>query len=290
MTVPRLVPRVAIIGGTGFLGKNLQAELPKEWEVTFLCHVAKPVSPWKSYEANITDRESLASAFQGKDAVMHLVGIIREKPPEVTFKKIHTDGTRNVIEAATRAGVKKIIYVSALGASLEGRTEYFRTKAEAEELVKKSSLRYTIFRPSVIFGPGAGFTNQLLKTQRFAPFWPVPGGGNFLFQPISAKNVSQCLVQAVTDPQTDGKIFNLVGPERLKLREIIVFLREKAGSKKPIISVPLSIVRLMAKLKFQITEDELTMMEQGNFADPGYTTRVFQIPWTPFRNPDYPVF
>jgi len=182
-------------------------------------------------------RAALDRAMGGVDAVVHLVGIIVEKKGQ-TFHKVHVEGTENVVLAAEQAGVKRFIHMSALGRrNPDGAfsTEYHRTKALAEKVVRGSFLEWTIFRPSVVFGPGDGFVNQLAAMMRFPwtvlQLWSFPliGGGKTLLQPVAVGDVGRAFAGSIAHSSAVGQTYDLVGAERLSLREILQEIATATG-------------------------------------------------------------
>ena len=128
---------------------------------------------------------------------MHLVGIIHEKGDQ-TFDRVHREATENVLVAAQAAGAKRYLHMSAMGASEDSPSEYGRTKAAGEKAVRASSLDWTIFRPSIVFGPGDGFVSLLAPIVRSNPgFIPVIGPGTTKFQPVAISDVARLFADAL---------------------------------------------------------------------------------------------
>ncbi|MBI3592265.1 MAG: complex I NDUFA9 subunit family protein, partial [Nitrospirae bacterium] len=246
-----------IAGGTGFIGKHLINALSKNgYSVRCLVRNEEKAVVCKKagFEAaigDITNRESLKGKFDNCDIVVHLVGIIEEKA-DMTFENVHVKGTENLIDEAKKAGIRHIFYQSALGASVTAWARYFKTKAEAEEIVRASGIPYTIFRPSLVIGNGDGFTEKIKELVTIAPFVPVPGVGNAKFQPIYVKDWVKCFMKIFSDnppspPFTKGgmgRIYEFGGPEHLTYNEIVIQLMEAMGIHKPIIHVPVGMIKL----------------------------------------------
>ncbi len=236
--------KVLVTGGTGFVGREVVRQLHTlGYQVRVLCRPGgagnRFLAKYGAEEAagEVGDAVALDRAMRGIDAVVHLVGIIVEKRGQ-TFQKVHVEGTENVVRAAEKAGVKRFIHMSALGRrNQEGAflTEYHRTKALAEQVVRGSSLDWTIFRPSVIFGPGDGFVNQLAAMMRFPwtvlQLWSFPliGGGKTLLQPVSAGDVGRAFAGSIAHADAVGQTYDLVGAERLSLREILQEIATATG-------------------------------------------------------------
>ena len=173
---------ILVTGGTGFVGGHLIRRLRRDAlpvralarhpdSAHALIDLGVEVVP-----GDIADKTTIEKAVEGIERVVHLVGIIQEAAG-VTFRTVHVEGTRNMVEAARKAGVLHFFHQSALGTRPGAKSEYHRTKWEAEELVRKSGIPFTILRPSLIYGPGDGFTSRLSEVIRRAPVMPVIGSG-----------------------------------------------------------------------------------------------------------------
>ena len=192
---------------------------------------------------DVTTGEGLAGAVAGVDAVIHLVGIIRERGDQ-KFSDVHVHGTRNVLTAINAAGVERLVHMSALGASLESASSYQTSKAQAEQLVSDSGREWTIFRPSLGFGVGDDFFGRVLRDLvRLPPVIPVVGTGGYPFRPVSIEDVATAFCRALQLPDTAGQSFDLVGPREYTLRQLLELVRTELGSRKPFVNVPLPSLR-----------------------------------------------
>jgi NADH dehydrogenase len=216
-------------------------------------------------EGDITQPQSLEGAADGCEAVMHLVGIIREKPPVTTFDGVHTRGTIRVLEAAERAGVKKFLHMSALGARADG-TAYQRTKFEAEEVVRRSGIPHVIFRPSIVVGSGGEFIELLLRILRALPVTPVIGDGRYRLQPVDVEDVATAFVQAAERDDLAGECFEIGGPHKLTYNRVLEIICEEYGLHRRRLHVPVGLVKPLVdiasnwRLPTPVTSDELAMM------------------------------
>jgi NADH dehydrogenase len=290
---------VLVTGGTGFVGTHVcraliaRGFLPRllvregsEWKIPEDVRMACRVTP-----GDVTNRESVEYAVQGTVAVVNLVGIIREFPGQgVTFERLHVDGTRYVADAARRWEVSRLIHMSALGARPGGPTGYFDTKGRAEEIVRQSGVPWTIFRPSVIFGPGDGFINELSRIIRIAPVVPVPGDGAYRLQPVFIGDVAKGFADAVQKSGTEGKTFEIGGPERFSYNELLDRVAASVGRRARKVHVPLSmlrpaVARLQGFRRFPLTSDQLEMLLEGNVCDPDPFYSAFGF--SPFSLSDY---
>ncbi|MDI6728283.1 MAG: NAD(P)H-binding protein [Thermodesulfovibrionales bacterium] len=245
--------RFFIAGGTGFIGSHLVDALSKgEYASRCLVRTEERAAVCKKagFEAaigDITDRESLKGKLDNCDIVVHLVGIIEEKG-DMTFEKVHVEGTRNLIEEAKGANIKHIFYQSALGASINSWAKYYKTKAEAEEIVRTCGIPYTIFRPSLVIGKGDGFTEKLKELVRLGPFVPIPGSGNGKLQPIYVEDWVKCFLKVFSDESRithyASRIYEFGGPEHLTYNEIVLQLMEAMQIHKPLVHIPVKLIKL----------------------------------------------
>ncbi len=222
-------------------------------------------------QGDVGDPESLIRAAQGCEAVVHLVGIIQPAPGQ-SFRSIHVEGTKNVLEAAKKAGtVKHFIYQSALGTRENARSEYHKTKYEAEEMTRASGLGWTITRPSIIYGPGDEFTLRMKSLINLPlPYVPLIGSGKGLFQPVYIDDLTEALARITGEPRCYGKIAELCGPRRLTLNEVVQEIAEAVGKKKSIMHIPIpfaspAVLAMEAILpKPPVTLDQLLMLQEDN--------------------------
>ncbi|MEW5923633.1 MAG: complex I NDUFA9 subunit family protein [Candidatus Zixiibacteriota bacterium] len=286
--------KIAVTGASGFIGRNLVAELSRRGHsLRLLSHRKRPLTEAgrsiEVVEANVHDSDSLSQAFKNIDVVYHLVGIIAETK-QLTFDKTVVAGTYNVVSACKERGVKRLIYLSAAGTSSESGSRYFQSKWKAEEAVKGSGLNYTVFRPSVVFGQGDGFVSMLVKMIKSFPLVPIPGSGRYEMQPVYVGDLTKVMADAPDSNRAINRIFEIGGPEVLEYRQIIVILKRVLNKKRGSIYLPLGLMKLNASLleKFMkpapITRDQLIMLEAGNKADNSPLMDTFDITLTSFEN------
>ncbi len=285
-----------LTGGTGFVGGYVARRL-RARRHTVRALVRSPQATDSLAEqgieiavGDIVQPKSLDDAVDGCDTVIHLVGIIREKPP-ATFETVHTRGTLRVLEAAERCGVKRFVYMSALGARAEG-TAYQRTKFEAEELVRRSRIPSVIFRPSVIVGLGGEFTELLMRLVRSSPVTPVIGDGRYRLQPVDVEDVAAAFVQAAERDELHGKRFEIGGPHKLTYNRLLEIIGEEFGWRRRRLHIPVGFVRPLIELASNwrlptpIGSQELDMLfEESIIPGDGNALReVFGINPTSFRS------
>lgn len=243
---------IFIAGGTGFIGSNLLVALKdKGYKIRCLVRTSGRAAlckqeSFKPVIGDITDRESLRGTLEGVDMVVHLVGIIEEKG-EMTFEKVHLEGTRNLVDEAQLAGVKHFFYQSALGASPDSSARYYATKAGAEDIVKGSDIPYTIFRPSLVIGDKDSFTGKLKELIGLGPVVVVPGDGKARFQPMYVEDWVKCFLKILSDvariTNHKSQMYEFGGPEQLTYNELTAQLMEAMGIKKNIVHMPMFLAK-----------------------------------------------
>lgn len=285
---------IFLAGGTGFIGQNLLKALRQgNYRVRCLARTEEKVeicrkAGFDAVTGDITDKESLRDALSGVEIVVHLVGIIEEKG-EMTFERVHVEGTRNIVNEAKRSGVRHFFFQSALGASMSSDAVYQRTKAEAEEIVKESGIPYTIFRPSIVIGEGDGFTEKLKELVRIGPFVPIIGTGSARFQPIYVGDWVRCFLSIIERQEAIGKTYEFGGPEHLTYNDLVLQLMDVMKIKKPLIHIPLSLARIgvplmgigskvsriIGKKVPTVTSEQLMLLERDNICDIDSVKKIF---------------
>ncbi|GIW32250.1 MAG: NADH(P)-binding protein [Meiothermus sp.] len=277
--------KVLIVGGSGYVGTHMaQHLLERGHQVTVASRRGSgPLEGVRYVVADAARNEGLLEAAQGQEALIYLVGIIRERGDQ-TFRQAHVDGVRHSLAAAKAAGIARFVHMSALGTARGTGSRYYETKAEGEELVQTSRLDWTILRPSLIFGQGDEFFGGILKGLVTAPipFIPLIGDGRFVFRPIWVGDVAAAFEQALGRPNTIHRSYNLVGPKEYTFRELLLLVRDTLGSRKPLLSIPLPlmdwVVPLISPLPFSpITRDQYLQLKMGNTADPVHMRHAFAL-------------
>lgn len=293
--------KVLVTGGTGFVGTYLVNRLlHRGHAVTVLARDPRKTRnrynrPVAVAAGDVLDRASIAAAVSGQEALIHLVGIINEKGAQ-TFDRMHREATENAVAAAGDAGVRRYLHMSAMGSSEDAPSEYGRSKAAGEKAVRASGLDWTIFRPSIIFGPGDGFVSLLAPIVRSNPgFIPVIGPGTTKFQPVSIEDVARVFADALEKPETARRAFEVGGPDVLTLNDIYREIAAAVGKPgKPLVHLPLWYGRLLARA-FEalarrgvfadppLTRDQLQSLGRDNVGDTADTVAVFGGDWKRFR-------
>jgi uncharacterized protein YbjT (DUF2867 family) len=293
--------KVLVTGGTGFVGTHLVNRLlHRGHAVAVLARDPRKTRnrynrPVETAAGNVLDPESVAAAAAGRDAVVHLVGVISEKGDQ-TFDRMHREATENVVAAAEASGVRRYLHMSAMGSSEDSPSRYGRSKAAGERAVRSSGLDWTIFRPSIVFGPGDGFVSLLAPIVRLNPgFIPVIGPGKTRFQPVSIGDVVRTFADALEKPETVGRSFELGGPEIFTLNDIYREIAAAVGKPgKLLVHLPLWYGRVLAG-GFEwlarrgvleappLTRDQLKSLERDNAADVSGSLATFPGDWKRFR-------
>jgi NADH dehydrogenase len=294
--------KVLITGGTGFIGREIVNQLLAAGHSPRLL-VRDPAAPRaralsakgdvELIAGDVLDAEALRSTGKDCDAVIHLVGIISEAGSQ-TFERVHTEATRNMVAAAQTAGLKRFIHMSALGTRANAASRYHRTKWAAEECVRASGLEWTIFRPSIVYGPGDGFVNLFARMSRWSPVLPLIGGGQTRFQPIPVADVARAFVGALTEPASRNQTLDLCGSETLRLTEIVQAVLKVSGRRRLCLPLPFGVATLQAGLAEFIfgrllrqppplNRDQVMMLREDNVGNGAEARRLFGLSAATFR-------
>ncbi len=285
---------ILVTGGTGFVGSHLirrmrRENLPVRALVRNLDRARElAYLGAELVQGDIQDIATLDRAAAGVERIVHLVGIIQEAPG-VTFKGVHVEGTRNLLQAAKKAGVRHFLYQSALGTRPGAKSEYHKTKWQAEELVRERGIPYTIIRPSLIYGAGDQFTLRLADIIRKSPVLPVIGSGKSKVQPIYIDDVTDCLVKAVTTESFLNEIYEIGGPEQLTYEEVMRLIAEAMGINRRAVHMPMAFMKSAARVletvlsSPPITSEQLIMLQEDNVCSLRDVCDACGAPPTPFR-------
>jgi NADH dehydrogenase len=285
---------VLVTGGTGFVGREIVRELiASGHRVRSLSRGTHLRESPEMPPGNVLDAASLPQAFAGVEAVIHLVGIISEFG-EQTFENVHIRGTQNVVSAAQQAGAKRFVHMSALGTRPNAVARYHQSKWAAEEIVRGSGLDWTIFRPSIIYGPGDGFVNLFARIIRRSPIVPIMGNGESKFQPVTVESVATAFVKALAEPRAVHQTFDLCGAEVFTLNEIVDVILTVMQRRRLKLHVPLAAARFQAALlefvyprvlrkAAPLNRDQLRMLQEDNTGGTRAATDLFGLNHPPFR-------
>jgi len=288
---------VTVFGGSGFIGRTVVRRLAaRGWVVRVavqdpiaaeFVRTMGDVGQVTPLRASITDPVQVKFAVAGADAVINLVGVLYESGKK-TFDAIHVKGAANVAQAAKAAGVAKLVHMSALGADKNSEAAYARSKAAGEEAVLAAFPGATIFRPSVVFGPDDDFFNRFGKMAVVSPVLPVftsdgfkPvctedgcgidlfGSGGPTFQPVYVGDVAEAVVKVLDEPKLAGKVYELGGPRRYSMKEIMELVIAVTGRKRHLLPVPFGLGMIQATFlqmlpNPMLTKDQVRMMKVDN--------------------------
>ncbi|PLX87794.1 MAG: NAD-dependent dehydratase [Desulfuromonas sp.] len=279
--------KVFLTGATGFVGQELLKQLVDE-KISVRCLVRPdsvstlPELPGvEIHRGDATSPDSLSGGLTGCQAIINLIGIIREFPSQgITFQRMHVEATQNLLAGAEEQGIKRFLQMSANGTRPDAVTAYHQTKWLAEEAVRNSRLDWTIFRPSLIYGPNDEFVTMLADMMRKLPVMPVIGNGRYRLQPVAVADVARSFAQALSRPDSIGQVFHCGGPEQLSYNQVIDTIGKALG-KSSVCKIyhPLLVMKpLVSMLEgfrlFPITKDQLQMLLEENCCD--------QAPWQDF--------
>jgi NADH dehydrogenase len=241
---------VLITGAAGLVGQAACAELARRgWKIRALVRdPAKAAARLAHLQVefhvgDIRDPASLDRAMEGAGTVVHLAAIAIERKGE-SYSTTNTDATRNLLEAAARAGAKRFIHMSQNGASSSSPHAFLRSKGIAQDMVMSSALEWTVIRPSVIFGPADEFVNVLARLALLSPLvFPLPGGGKARFQPIAVNDVANAIAAVLEKRSSVHQSYAIGGPEPLSLREMSERILAAMQMRRALVPVPVSVLR-----------------------------------------------
>lgn len=234
---------ILLTGATGVVGSALLPELLAEGhEVRCMVRDPRRLGPNRVRVqlsmADLADPRGLRHAVRGADTVIHLASAIRDQPPN-RLEEINALGTYRLLRASERAGVKRFVFFSALGATLHQRTRFFRSKALAEDMVAAADVETTVIAPSIVYDRDDPWVT-LMKRLALLPLLPISGSGAAPFEPVWARDVAQATIAAL---DAEPGHFELSGPERLTYEQIGRLIAEAVGRPRPVLHVPLPFVR-----------------------------------------------
>ncbi len=273
--------KVVVTGANGAVGCAILAQgmLEKDSPKTLVAAVrsaraASELPPLPSDQiarVSYDDVSSLKAAFQGASAVIHLVGILVEQPG-YTYEVANVETTQKVVQAAIDASVKKIVHISAVDSDERSLNRYWRSKAQAEAIVRNSGLAYTILRVPLLLGPKTEGAAALVR-HLSRPTAVIPGGGANLQQPLDVEDLARAALRAVDLSVAPNATLNLIGPVSLPDREILERAARALNRKVTVRSIPIALVRLalMAKRmmgKPGLSADVLEVITANTQLDP----------------------
>lgn len=282
--------RILVTGGTGVIGEGVIPELiTRGHHVRLLSrHAEDDAKQWPGVEpvrGDIGNPQSIRGAADDVDVVIHIAGIVTENPPETTFERINVGGTRNMLDEAKRANVKRFVFVSSLGADV-GQSDYHQSKRKAEELVRASDVPWTIVRPGNVYGPGDEVISTILKMVRTLPAIPVIDDGKQEFQPIWHEDLAKILATIVERDDLAGETLEAAGPDITNIRELVAKFSEITGRSPVAIPVPMPLAQWTTRLTslladIPVDDNKLTMLEEKNILRNRDAAQILGITTTP---------
>ena len=277
-------PRVLVLGGSGFVGRHVCEQLARQgWHITVPTRRAVNAASVQSLpgltviEANVHQEADLARLMPGHDAVVNLVAVLHGS--ENRFESVHVDLPGKIASAMKKAGVQRLVHISALGADPQGPSMYQRSKARGETVLHNAGLQLTVLRPSVIFGAEDKFLNLFADLQAVAPFMPLAGSGT-RFAPVWVGDVAGAVVVCLQKPDTVGQTYEICGPDVMTLGELVQQAGQWAGVNhgrgRPVVGLPMWVGWLqaaameMAPGEPLMSRDNLASMKVDNIATGGY--------------------
>jgi uncharacterized protein YbjT (DUF2867 family) len=271
-----------VFGGSGFIGRYIVKRLTHKG---FVVRVAvrdtegalflKPmgaVGQVVPLHASLINEPTVQRAVQGADLVVNAVGILAEARAG-DFQHIHADGAERVARLAAASGVERLVHISAIGADPGAASRYAATKGQGEVKVREAFPTATILRPSLVFGPEDQLFNRFAAMARLLPFMPVICGDT-RFQPVYVGDVADAVMAALGQTDAAGAIYELGGPRVWQFRELLAYILQQTGRRRPLVNVPMGLARLQAGLMEllpgkPLTRDQLLLLQQDNVAGHG---------------------
>lgn len=292
-----------VTGATGFVGSEVVRHLYEAGHaVRILARnpnsgpVQALASEFKAevHPGDVLNTASLVNGLEGAEAVVHLVGIISEAG-ESTFERVHVAGAQNVLTAAQRAGVKRWVQMSALGTRPHAASRYHQTKWAAEEIVRASGLGFTIFRPSLIYGPRDQFVQLFARIIRFSPLVPVMGSPRARFQPVPVEAVASAFARSLGEAKSIGQTFDLCGADTLTLAGMLDVIQAVLHRKRWKARIPSGLANCQAALLEWVygrllgkapplNREQLIMLREDNIGNPQPANELFGLAPMAFRD------
>lgn len=295
--------KVFVTGGSGFVGSAVvDALLARGYDVVALSNrrnLDTRGGAIRVVAGDLFDNKALDQGIRACDAVIHLVGIIMERPRRgITFERIHFEGTKSIVDATVRNGVKRYVHMSALGVRPEAVSTYHKTKFAAEQYVRASGLDWTILRPGLIHGPKGDFMRMEAAWARYkAPpflFMPYFGAGIFgcrgagMLQPVYVGDVARAFVDALEKPRTIGEVYLLGGPDRVTWPQLHRLVAENViGRRRAVLALPAWYAKFVTHVApaslLPFNRDQVIMSQEDNTCDLAKFKDAFGFEPQPFE-------
>ncbi len=251
--------RVVLVGGTGFVGRAIANRLGEAGvnivvptrNLSRAGHILL-LPTVNVVTADVHDPATLERLFAGADAVVSLVGVLHSRSGEPYgpgFARAHVELPKKIVAACRQAGVKRLVHISALGASADGPSEYLRSKAAGEAAIRSTGadLDWVILRPSVIFGRDDRFLNMFAKLAATFPVLPL-AGADARFQPVYVEDVAEVVWRSLITADAAGQSFDVAGPSVYTLRQLVEYVSALIGKPRRVVGLPESLGMIQARL------------------------------------------
>ncbi|MDO9273180.1 MAG: complex I NDUFA9 subunit family protein [Rugosibacter sp.] len=259
---------ILLVGGTGFVGRALLSKLSHGNALRITVPTrrrerAKALTVLPAVqviEADVHDPVVLAKLMSGQDAIINLVGVLHSTEGTsygAEFARAHVELPQKIVAAARLAGIRRVLHVSALQASLDAPSAYLRSKAAGEAVVRASGMEWTIFRPSVIFGEGDAFLTLFARLAKIVPFFPL-ASAHARFQPIWIQDVTATIAESLQRADSIGQIYELCGPQQYTLAELVRYASLTAGHPRRMLPLPDWLAWLQARVMEWLPNPPLT--------------------------------
>jgi NADH dehydrogenase len=238
------IVEVCVLGGSGFIGRHVcHALAAAGYRIRVATRDRERAKeqlillPTVDVAAvDIHDPAQLAAFVRGADAVISLVGVLHDGRGGRSFQAAHVELARKVIAACRESGIRRLLHMSALASARDAPSRYLRTKGEAEAIVRESGLAWTLYRPSVVFGPGDSFLNLFATVLRFSPVVAL-ACPDARFQPVFVEDVAAAFVKGLADLGSFGRSYDLCGPRVYTLRELVEYVGKVTGRHRPVVGL-----------------------------------------------------
>lgn len=274
---------VTIIGGTGFVGRYVVKRLAaagytirviaRHPDAALHLKTSGHVGQIVLMSGDLADPETLVGKLDYSYAVINLVGVLFESGRQ-SFSHLHAQGAEKLAQMAKAAGAQRFVHLSALGIDKAKGSNYARSKLLGEKAVLAAFPEATILRPSIIFGPEDNFYNQFATMAGIAPALPLIGGGKTKFQPVYVGDVAQAVEVCLARPEAMGATYELGGPRVYSFQEILEYILQTIGKKRPLVPLPFAIAKFKACFlelmpRPLLTRDQVTLLKTDNIVTPG---------------------
>jgi NADH dehydrogenase len=289
---------ILVTGGTGFIGAAVVRELlSRGARVAVLGRSAAKIAERfgkdvEAREGDVRQPATLAPAMAGIDVVVNAVQFpnspIENRRKGWTFEEVDLKGTRHQVDAAQDAGVRRFVYVSGVGASLDAERHWFRYKWEAEEYLRTSGLEWVVVRPTWVYGPEDNSLNRFLGLARLLPFVPMFGDGKQQMQPVFIDDVGRVVADAALRPEAANKLFELGGPDVMSLDDVLRTALEVQGRRRGLLHQPALAGKALGRVASilpgpPLTADTIDFITEPAVADNSALMETLAPRLTPLR-------